>query len=238
MCNVTAGSITRPTMGVLGPRGIIIVSILMAVCAAAERTSLMFQVEPKTEDCIYETFKEGESIEAMLVVNRGGKLDIRFRVENPKGSVLYEQLLFSNIDDRTGQVLSTVVRKGYSFKVTSGGEHKFCFDNRMSRWTAKVVDFDLDVSLPDGGNTAGKPLELSSMEERVKRIGEHISTIQDAQKYHYTRERAHRDTAESNNGRVTWWSVVEALVVIAGALGQLFVVHSWFNKETRLPTSV
>lgn len=33
------------------------------------------------------------------------------QIENPYKAVLYEQLLFSNIDDRTGQVLSTIVKK-------------------------------------------------------------------------------------------------------------------------------
>ena len=53
---------------------------LTAASAAETFTSLMFQVEPKTEDCVYEDLKAGNEIDAQLLVTRGGKLDVRFRV--------------------------------------------------------------------------------------------------------------------------------------------------------------
>ena len=43
-------------------------------------TSLMFQVEPKTEDCVHEDLKAGTEVDAQVLVTRGGKLDVRFRV--------------------------------------------------------------------------------------------------------------------------------------------------------------
>ena len=35
--------------------------------------------------------------------------------------------------------------QGYAFTAQVDGTYAFCLDNKMSRWTAKVVDFDLTV---------------------------------------------------------------------------------------------
>ncbi|CAE7834306.1 empB, partial [Symbiodinium sp. KB8] len=160
----------------------------------------MFQVEPKTEDCVHEDLKAGSEVDAQLLVTRGGKLDVRFRIENPYKAVLYEQLLFSNIDDRTGQVLSTIVKKGYKFIAQVDGTYAFCFDNKMSRWTAKVIDFDITVNdkvVAGGGasekDEAGKPAEVSVMMSSVTALGESMEKISTQQKYHRQREFMNRD---------------------------------------------
>jgi len=61
-----------------------VAAAVVTACAAADQsTSLMFQVEPKTEDCIHEDLKAGSTVEAQVLVTRGGKLDVRFRVSKP-----------------------------------------------------------------------------------------------------------------------------------------------------------
>jgi hypothetical protein len=61
--------------------------------------------------------------------------------------VLYNQLLFSNVDDKTGKLLNTIVKKGHKFKAPSSGTYSFCVDNKMAKWTAKVVTFELDKTI-------------------------------------------------------------------------------------------
>lgn len=75
------------------------------------RCSRSLQVEPQQETCLYEELYSGQAVEGMAMVYRGGKLDIRLRVEDPNKRILYDQLLFSNIDDATGAMLNTIVRK-------------------------------------------------------------------------------------------------------------------------------
>ncbi len=58
----------------------VLAAVVTATTAAQQATSLMFQVEPKTEDCIHEELKAGSSVDAQVLVTRGGKLDVRFRV--------------------------------------------------------------------------------------------------------------------------------------------------------------
>lgn len=55
------------------------------------------------------------------------------QVEAPDSRVIYEQLLFSNIDDATGKMLSTILAKGHKWGVPVDGTYKICLDNRMAK---------------------------------------------------------------------------------------------------------
>lgn len=46
--------------------------------------------------------------------------------------------------------------QGYKFMAQVDGSYSFCFDNKMSRWTAKVVDFDLAVKGACGRGAGGR----------------------------------------------------------------------------------
>ena len=108
------------------------------------RTSISLQVEPQSEFCFYEVLPAAASAEALVMVYRGGKLDVGLRIEGPlpassspttpgAGPVLYERLLYSNLDDRTGQPLPTIVKKGYSFSAPAEGTYAFCINNKMAK---------------------------------------------------------------------------------------------------------
>ena len=58
-----------------------------------------------------EDITAGREVRAKALVFRGGKLDIKMRVEGPAKEILYDNMLFSNVDDATGRLLDTIVRK-------------------------------------------------------------------------------------------------------------------------------
>lgn len=82
--------------------------------ASAAISSLAFQVEPRLEECMYQEIKQGQSVRAEILVTRGGKLDVRMKIDAPGKGRLYEQLVFSNIDDSTGNVVDSLIKKGHS----------------------------------------------------------------------------------------------------------------------------
>lgn len=68
-------------------------------------------------------------------VVEGGLLDIRLLVHDPQGYVLREKLEFFNKERDEGVMdIKTTMRQGYFV----------CFDNTMSRWTDKVVEFTIE----------------------------------------------------------------------------------------------
>jgi hypothetical protein len=103
------------------------------------------QVEPRTADCLYATVNNGEEVNAGVAVVRGGKLDIRFTISSPSRQTVFERVISYGPAEQAAGEQSQQRRKGHSFIAVEDGAYKFCFDNMQSRWTAKVVDFDLQV---------------------------------------------------------------------------------------------
>ena len=77
-------------------------------------TSLMFQVEPRAEECMYQSIEAGSQVRADVTIVRGGKLDARLKIDAPGAGRVFEKLLFSNIDDVTGNMVDSLIKKGHS----------------------------------------------------------------------------------------------------------------------------
>lgn len=227
---------------------------LAIAAVVAEPTMLNVQIEPQQEQCFHEDVQAGSIVDANALIFRGGKLDIKFRIEGPDRTIIYEQLIFSNLDDRTGQMLDTIVKKGHKFTAVQSGSHTFCLDNRMARWTAKVGTLELEVTKPGAvpatrmealaaqaaGGTEAESAQamLTNLKAYAGRIHESLLMIENSQMYHYHRERRHRDTLESTNSRVQWWAIAEAVAIISIMAAQVFVIRMWFPADLRshLPT--
>ena len=209
-------------------------AVLPTALAAPRLESLNFQVEPKSEDCLYQDIEVSSKVKTNVLVTRGGKLDIKYRVTGPDNIVLHEKMVFSNVNDETGQVTHNIMKKHFDFVAHQSGEYAFCFNNQMSRWTAKVVDMefivepntDTDGAIADA--EPGKPSPVGGMEKRVAYLDRMLDKVINAQIYHRKREEANRDTAESNNSRVMWFSLLEACVLVGASAMQLYVVRTWF----------
>lgn len=64
-------------------------------------------------------------------VQSGGSFDINYEVTGPSGSIIIDGL-----NERQGD---------FVFTANEPGEHKFCFNNEMSTYTDKYVDFEISV---------------------------------------------------------------------------------------------
>ncbi len=92
----------------------LLVTAALLAPASAAISSLAFQVEPRLEECMYQEIRQGQSVRAEILVTRGGKLDVRMKIDAPGKGRLYEKLVFSNIDDTTGNVVDSLIKKGHS----------------------------------------------------------------------------------------------------------------------------
>jgi hypothetical protein len=80
------------------------------------------------------------------------------------------------------------------FTATMSGTHQICFDNTMSRWTAKVVTFRIAST---GSNEKKDELvkfeHLTPMVDSVIKISEELVHVEDVQRHMRVREQQHRD---------------------------------------------
>ena len=60
------------------------------------------------------------------------------------------------------------------------------------------------------------------MEREIRSLANGLQAVKDEQEYIVVRERVHRNTAESTNSRVKWWSIFQAIVLFAVCAWQVY----------------
>lgn len=63
----------------------------------------------------------------------------------------------------------------------------------------------------------------------VRRLSEMLAQVKDEQSYIVVRERVHRNTAESTNTRVKWWSIFQLAVLIGEGIFQVWWLKRFFE---------
>lgn len=63
----------------------------------------------------------------------------------------------------------------------------------------------------------------------VKQLTDLLNQVKDEQSYIVVRERTHRNTAESTNGRVKWWSIFQLGVLIGEGIFQVWWLKRFFE---------
>lgn len=66
----------------------------------------------------------------------------------------------------------------------------------------------------------------------VKKLSEELAHVKDEQQYIIVRERTHRNTAESTNGRVKWWSLFQLGVLITNGVFQVWWLKRFFEVRS------
>jgi p24 family protein beta-1 len=62
-----------------------------------------------------------------------------------------------------------------------------------------------------------------------------VAQVKDEQGYIVVRERTHRNTAESTNARVKWWSLFQIVILIAEGIFQVWWIKRFFEVRTSPP---
>ena len=101
----------------------------------------------------------------------------------------------------------------------------------MSTVTAKLVTFHLHVGNHLQSHEMAKAEHLDPLGQYVIQLAEGVKQVTDELDYLKIRERAHRDTNESTNSRIAWWSLFEYAVLIGMGTGQLYMLQSFFENK-------
>ncbi|KAL9106547.1 MAG: hypothetical protein Q9227_008462 [Pyrenula ochraceoflavens] len=142
-----------------------------------------------------------------------GNLDIDFYIENPMHAHETDQKSVSSGE--------------YSFTASHNGKYTYCFSNEHWSANSKEVSFNVHgiVYVPES-EAPSDPLEAE-----VKKLSELLSQVKDEQGYIVVRERTHRNTAESTNARVKWWSIFQLGVLIGEGVFQVWWLKRFFEVK-------
>ena len=134
-----------------------------------------------------------------------------------------------------GQLWSTLQRSQGHFNVVaaSSGLHELCFENLRASRAVKTIAFSLHVG-DDLFKELAQHEHLTPLEQEISQLADGLQSVADEQQYYWARERRHRDTSESTNTRVLWFSVAETLVIVAMAGWQFWSLRSFVGKTLTL----
>ena len=63
---------------------------------------------------------------------------------------------------------------------------------------------------------------VAPIEREIRTFAIALTAVKDEQEYIVVRERTHRNTAESTNSRVKWWSILQAAVLFSVVAWQVY----------------
>ncbi|PWN87801.1 hypothetical protein FA10DRAFT_244746 [Acaromyces ingoldii] len=177
---------------------------------------------PHEKSCFYAWVdKSGEKVGFYFAVQSGGSFDIHYEVHEPDGRVIIE-----GQNERQLDIIFTGNRVG---------EYSFCFDNDMSSFADKMIDFDITVeSEPRLDLPLAQAALLSAssapLEESITKVGSKLTQIVRTQRYFRTWENRGFALVKGTQSKIFWYSIIESLVMVAVAVGQVYIVRFLFEK--------
>lgn len=149
-------------------------------------------------------------------IAEGGFLDIDVKIVDPDGKVVY-----NGERESSGK---------YTFAAHVPGIYTYCFSNRMSTMTPKVVMFNMAIGEPPKADEQrGEGEGATKLEDMIRDLSGALASVKHEQEYMQVRDRIHRSINESTNSRVVLWSFFEALILIAMTMGQVFYLKRFFE---------
>lgn len=176
---------------------------------------------PRGKECFYETLKNQDELAVTFQVGDRDKdateqLHCDFWVQSPSGKIL--------------KTLTDASHGSIQIKAEESGKHVYCFSNEDSNMKTKDVSFNVHgIVYVDVNDNSGDNLESS-----IRKLLELVYDVKNEQNYIVVRERTHRNTAESTNTRVKYWSIIQLIVIVCNSLFQVFYLKRFFEVKSAI----
>merc|ERR1719186_842146 len=189
------------------------VATILASLVASSR-AFFISIDAHAEECFYEKAGKGDNLFLMFEVAEGGFLDIDVKIQSPKGQILHQ------VDrESSGK---------FSFAARDEGVHSFCFSNKMSTVTPKIVMFTIEKT---GVLEKANQGEDGDSHSKLEELSIAMTGVKHEQEYMEVRERIHRAINDNTNSRVVLWAFFESLVLVAMTLGQVYYLKRFFEVK-------
>jgi len=179
--------------------------------------SFFVSIDAHAEECFYEKAEKNDNLGLMFEVAEGGFLDIDVMIKSPGGSKIH------SVERESSDKFNFVARETGTFS--------FCFSNKMSTVTPKIVMFTIEKSANLVSKDSDDDETHSKLEEMTNELHVAMTGVKHEQEYMEVRERIHRAINDNTNSRVVLWAFFESLVLVAMTLGQVYYLKRFFEVK-------
>ncbi|EFA05452.1 transmembrane emp24 domain-containing protein 2 [Tribolium castaneum] len=190
----------------------VIISLLLLYTSST--SAYFITVDAHAEECFFDKVEAGTKMGLTFEIAEGGFLDIDVRIVGPDDKVIYQ-----GERETSGK---------YTFSAHTAGTYTYCFSNKMSTMTPKVVMFNMAIGEgPKAEHQEGD--STNKLEDMIRELSASLTGVKQEQEYMQVRDRIHRSINENTNSRVVMWSFFEALILVAMTLGQVYYLKRFFE---------
>uniref|UniRef100_V5H1B3 Transmembrane emp24 domain-containing protein n=1 Tax=Anoplophora glabripennis TaxID=217634 RepID=V5H1B3_ANOGL len=192
-----------------------IISLFMLLTICVHQSLAYFiTVDAHAEECFFDKVEAGTKMGLTFEIAEGGFLDIDVRIIGPDGKTIYQ-----GERETSGK---------YTFAAHAQGVYTYCFSNKMSTMTPKVVMFNMAIGeSPKAEHQEGET--TNKLEDMIRELSASLTGVKQEQEYMQVRDRIHRSINESTNSSVVMWSFFEALILVAMTMGQVYYLKRFFE---------
>ncbi|KAM9313881.1 transmembrane emp24 domain-containing protein 1b isoform 2-T2 [Pholidichthys leucotaenia] len=201
----------------------------------SQDSEFTFLLPAGRSECFFQAGIKNGSMEVEYQVIAGAGMDVDFAVISPQGVQLV-------LESRRSDGVHVV-------DPTEEGDYEICFDNSFSRFSEKMVFFEIiiDGQVGDVGGDeewagleepAGNLLEykLEDIRESMDSLYRRLERSRQMQTVLRAFEARDRNLLEDNLWRVSFWSCASVLVMLCVALTQVYTVRKLFDDKRRVRT--
>ncbi|WLF78819.1 p24 complex component [Lodderomyces elongisporus] len=176
-------------------------------------------LQPYGKQCFFETLKVNDELAISFQVgsrnpHNSEQYDVDFYITSPQGQTVLKKDKLDHGDE--------------SITAKMNGKYQYCFSNEKS----SRVDLDVSFNIHGVVYVDVNDPKADTLDYAIQRLSQLTDDVKAEQGYLVIRERTHRNTAESTNSRVKWWSVFQIFVVAANSVFQIYYLRRFFEVKS------
>ncbi|AWP06007.1 putative transmembrane emp24 domain-containing protein 1-like [Scophthalmus maximus] len=223
-------------------RLLLVLAVVFGWCLGSVRcfgqsqdSEFTFLLPAGRSECFFQTAVKNATMEVEYQVIAGAGMDVDFTILSPQGVLLI-------VETRRSDGVHVV-------EPTEGGDYQICFDNSFSRFSEKMVFFEIIIE-GQGGDVVGDDesagleepdgslleYKLEDIRESMDSLHRHLERSRQMQTVLRAFEARDRNLLEDNLWRVSFWSCASMLVMLCVAFTQVYTFRKLFDDKRRVCT--